>query len=196
MNLVEFLVRKGESAGACAFTGLWSEWNSWWGGWARGWHAALKVDGRSEDLEGIPTSQQTQTSAGDAYRRVPIWSCLFRWLRKAIPQSCLPTRSMMHERGGAGTRPLRLTMVTGKKKVLLLPSCLLRPDLGMSNHAWCMGNNNACTYDNHRKLQATGISYCKDHISTRNNRPNGIRRRVQTKNTPPTTSPSKIFLLG
>lgn len=84
MNLVEFLVRKGEPAGACAFTGLWSEWNSWWGGWARGWHAALKVDGRSEDLEGIPTSQQTQTSAGDAYRRVLIWSCLFIWLRNTI----------------------------------------------------------------------------------------------------------------
>lgn len=72
--------------------------------------------------------QETRT---DAYSFGPAFSYDY----VTLSLSCLPARFMMHERGGAGTRPLRLTMVTGKKKVPLLPSCLLRPDLGMLNHA-------------------------------------------------------------
>lgn len=42
---------------------------------------------------------------------------------------------MMHERGGAGTRPLRLTMVTGKKEGSPVTELPVTSGLGMLNHA-------------------------------------------------------------
>lgn len=106
--------------------------------------------------------------AGDAYRRVPIWSCRFILLRNNVLQM-LATRFMMMHGGGAGTRrrSVRGALVTEKslsKEASLVAELPATPGFGNveSIHDAWVGNKDACM---HIPLGATGYRSicCRNH---------------------------------